>query len=56
MAGQGAVYVRSLFPITEEDEDNEELYNCSLHVRYVVLIVSLNLYTGFTKKHTVALN
>ncbi|CAB3996281.1 Hypothetical predicted protein [Paramuricea clavata] len=27
MAGQGAVYVRSLFPITEEDEDDEKLYN-----------------------------
>jgi hypothetical protein len=40
MAGQGAVYVRSLFPITEEDEDDEELYNSTFQTRYVV---SLNL-------------
>jgi hypothetical protein len=50
MAGQGAVYVRSLFPMMEEDEDNEELYNCSLQIRYILLSISLNLYIGYLKK------
>ena len=33
MAGQGAVYVRSLYPLTVEDEDDEDLYQSTLEIR-----------------------
>ena len=32
MAGQGAVYIRSNFPLTDEDED-DELCQCALQIR-----------------------
>ena len=40
MAGQGAVYIRSKFALTEEDEDEDgELYQSSLHMRYYTIYV-----------------
>lgn len=40
MAGQGAVYVRSLYPFDEEDEDitDQALYQATFEIRFVLYI------------------
>lgn len=40
MAGQGAVYVRSLYPYEEEDDDitDEDLYQATFEIGFVLYI------------------
>ena len=38
MAGQGAVYVRSLCPLEDIDEDVEELLHSAFDTRWVLLV------------------